>query len=117
MVWQSRQPACWKTCAPRWADGDIPAVTVVGIGRAEKLGDQGATSPSWTRMPIESADTTTMAIAQGRRQGLRSPWLKTNGKISSTTVRGKPRMKMFSIPGGISANSAKYQRKYQSGRG
>src|SRR5579871_1258157 len=63
--------------------------------------------------------TATKPIAHGRRLGLRSPYGATNGNNTniSPSASGKPMMNTFSMTGGINASSAKYHRKYQSGRG
>src|SRR5215472_10391623 len=77
-AWHWWQPRFWNCAAPRRADSLRLAVTAVGIGGGVKLGDQGACSPTRTRIAIESADTAMIATAQGRRQGLRSPLLARN---------------------------------------
>jgi hypothetical protein len=84
-----------------------------------RSGDHGEFEPMFTRAATLTAKTATMPTAHGRRRGLRSPVGATNGsKMNRSPMSsGKPMMNSSSIDGGMSARSAKYHRKYQSGRG
>src|SRR3954467_4414595 len=66
-----------------------------------------------------TAVNATTPTAHGRRRKLRSPTgaSRGNARNSRPMNAGKATMKKSSMLLGISANSAKYQRKYQSGRG
>src|SRR5665213_695929 len=97
----------------------VAPTTDADNGCALKLGDHGDFAPSIHNVTIITTVIKTAATAHGRRRGLRSPRLKTNGsaiKIIPTSSGPKTR-KYCSVPCGIKASTAKYQSKYQSGRG
>src|SRR5437879_13443308 len=63
--------------------------------------------------------SSTTAIDHGRRDGARSPRLLSSGTASKRTpIKAGPRIiTQPSSCGGINASNAKYQSRYQSGRG
>ena len=100
--------------------GPLVAPTTDGDnGGALKLGDHGDFTPATHNVAIITPVINTTAIAHGRRQGLRSPRLKTNGSAIKIipTSSGPKTKKYYSVPCGIRASTAKYHIKYQSGRG
>src|SRR5919198_6271310 len=114
------QPRCSNECAPWAAVGDRPAVTALGSARFDtRSGDHGAAEPRLTSAATLTPNRATTPTAHGRRRGLRSPVEATNGNSTNNrpSTSGKPMMNQSSTDAGISANRAKYHRKYQSGRG
>src|ERR1700733_6437102 len=105
--------------APSATGPVLAPTTSTGKRPASKFGDHGDFLPSTHRDPIITTVATAMAPAQGRRQTLRSPLLDRSGKLSkkAPTTSGPTTMTTFSRLGGRSASTAKYQSRYQSGRG
>src|SRR5580692_9599678 len=119
MRWQLRQPLSWKSTAPS-ATGPLVAPTMSGDrGFASKLGDHPERAPTTQSDPIINTVTTTMATAHGRRRTLRSPLFEMNGaeKSRPPTSSGAARITSVSRLAGMRASTAKYQSRYQSGRG
>src|SRR5258708_2339001 len=88
-------------------------------GGALKFGDHGDFAPRIHNEPIMTTASTTIAMDHGRRQGLRSPLFDKSGGANSSppTMSGAARMTNVSSSGGMSARTAKYQSRYQSGFG
>src|SRR5580658_1393930 len=98
-----------------------PVAPTISGGRrgTSKLGDHADRAPSCHRDPTIRTAETTMATAQGRFRMLRSPLLDRKGADSrKPPIRsGTSKMTQVSKLGGMSASTAKYQSRYQSGRG
>src|SRR5689334_24267554 len=119
MLWQARHPLSWKSRAPS-ATGPLDApTTLAGKGGASNFGDHGEFAPMIQSDPIMSTAKTTIMIDQGRRVAARSPLFDRSGgaRRRPPTMSGARMMTAASRLGGHSARTAKYQRRYQSGRG
>ena len=90
-----------------------------GSGGASNRGDQGETLPSYQSVQTPTTTTVTQATAQGRRRRERWPVLKKKGRanMEPKTSAGARIMMPDSSLWGLMARMAKYQSRYQSGRG
>src|SRR4030095_15432939 len=88
-------------------------------GGGSKFGDQGEFAPAIHSEPIMITLNNTTAIDHGRRDGARSPLLLSIGAANRRMpITTGPRIiRCPSSSRGIIASRAKYQSKYQSGRG
>src|SRR5579872_4913779 len=90
-----------------------------GSRGAVKSGDHAALAPAAHSTPMIVTAASEMPTAHGRRRGLRSPRFEMNGTSKSRmpNTSGASTMTQDSSAGGINASTAKYQSRYQSGRG
>src|SRR5581483_135112 len=109
----------WKNWAPATTDGLVERTSDGGSGSAAKRGDHGEIEPSIQNPTIVATTRNTIATANGRRAGWRSPLFHSTGTRSRKTkaLSGARIMNADSIPRGSSASTAKYHSMYQSGRG
>src|ERR1035437_4894634 len=77
--WQLRQPFAWNTTAPSKTGPLVTPTTLGGSGCALKFGDQLECTPATQSEPTIVTIITTLATAQGRPRGLRTPRLNRNG--------------------------------------
>ena len=116
--WQYSQPFSWNSLAPSSTAGSSVRTTEAGSGVALKSGDQSARSPAIQKVAIVVHMKTTSSGAQGRCRARRTPVLDSGSSSSAAPkTSGPSTMMRVSRFWGASARSAKYQRKYQSGRG
>jgi hypothetical protein len=108
MAWQYWHPRSWKSAAPREACGETWPITFAGSGRAEKSGDQSAREPATQKPSTIVTIPTTIATAQGRLLGARSPRFETNGTEMRTSPArsGASTITQVSAPFGRSASTA-----------
>src|SRR4051812_17537383 len=113
------QPRSLKSLAPLATGPEVVPINCEGTPWAAKAGDQGACSPANQKVLIMATTVITTTMAQGRRLGARSPLLPRRGRRKRSTPKsnGPSTITKGSVAGGMRASTAKYQRKYQSGRG
>src|SRR5580693_616881 len=90
-----------------------------GSGPASKFGAQGERAPTIQSEPIMTTAPTTTAIAHGLRRAARSPLFDKSGGDMRRPPKtsGAKRITAVSSLEGQSESTAKYQSRYQSGRG